>query len=266
MNSPGYDGWPQDPAKPIVVRVVSPIAGEVLMSNTADVFLQVDNYLLATGGNVLHVIHNNNPPVILDNIKRPIVLRDLAEGGHCVRVLACKPDGLAHTNKEAFAMVHFFVRKRDFQNFINPELPYLTVNTPIGGSVEPDSQGRVWLDFRAHNVTIGPGGSHVLRYECNNVQGFLNGPFFWPGMKPGRYQLKVDLLTTDLQPVPGVMNKVERVFEVRPAAVRAIPLETPAAATPTTTLPGSTTTTAPTQNKPPGAPVRPTTAPRDYLD
>jgi hypothetical protein len=227
----GYTGQPLEATRPIELRIVSPLPSELLSENTVDVFVEVDNYRLAPGGNRLHVILDNGAPLILDNVKRPIVMRDLAEGGHCVRVIAVKPDGTVHANKEAFAMVHFFVRKRDFQNFVNPELPFITLASPTAGVVEADEQGRVWLDFKVHNATIGLGGTHAVRYEINNLVGALNGPFFWPGMKPGRYQLKVELLTAEQQVLSGPFSRVDRVFEVRPPPVRAVP-GTPAAAVP----------------------------------
>ena len=103
----GFDGQPTDPSKPVSIKIISPTPSEVLLSNTADVF-DADNYILAPGGNRIRVILDNEAPVELDNLHRPVVYRNLNEGGHTVRALAVRPDGVSLTNKEAFAMVYFF--------------------------------------------------------------------------------------------------------------------------------------------------------------
>lgn len=231
ISSPGFDGQPTDATAPVVLHILSPAPSEVLLSNTADVFLQVDNYILAPGGNRLRVILDNGDPVELDNIHLPAIFRNLEEGGHTVRAVVVRPDGVALTNKEAFAMVYFFVKSRDFQNFINPELPFITVTSPMSGKVQPDSMGRVWIDFRAANVALGNGGTHAIRWTCNNIQNYADKPVFFPGMKPGHYELTIELVTADQQPVPGPMNKVTRVFDVLPVATAAATADSPDAPT-----------------------------------
>lgn len=223
--NPGYTGAANDPAKPVVVRIISPKPEEVLNSNTVDIFLSVENYTLAEGGNRLHVIVNNNDPMPLHDLRQPLTLKELPEGGHTIRVLAVQPDGHSLSNPEAYAMTHFFVRKKNFQNYAAANAPYLTVNLPISGIVDVEDGGRVWFDFRAHNATLAPNGYRV-HYRINNVEGTITAakPVYWDGMKPGRYELMVELLDAAGSPVLGVFNQVKRSFDIR-AAVKALPVE-----------------------------------------
>jgi len=222
--NPGYDGLPVDPSKPVAVRFLSPKPEEILADNEVDAFFQVDNYQINPGGNCLHVILDNQPPVVFDSFVAPAIFQHLAEGGHTLRVLAARPEGLAWENPEAYAMVHFFVRRRDFQNFVDPTLPYLTVNLPLAEPVTPGADGKVWFDFRAHNVTLAKDGYHV-RYRVNETEALQDEskPVYWQNLKPGRYQLTAELLDAALHPVPGLFNSASRSFEVQ-TAVKAIPV------------------------------------------
>lgn len=227
QSAPGeeaYSGRPLDPAKPVAVRFVIPQGDAILPENEADVFVQADNYTLGPGGNRLAVLLDNRPPILLSDLVAPAVFKNLSEGGHTLRLLAVKPDGMALPNPEAEAMVHFFVRHRDFQNYINPEAPYLTVNLPLTGVVTADGDDRVWFDFKVHNAALAKDGYRV-RYKVNQTEAFQyeDKPVYWEGLKPGRYILTADLLDASLQPVPGIFNQVIRSFEVQ-APVRAIPV------------------------------------------
>jgi hypothetical protein len=219
LDPPGYDGKPVDPSLPVTVKILSPKPEEVLQKSTVDVFFNVENYMLARGGNRLHVLVNNNPPVIIDNVKRPLVLKELPEGGHTIRVLAVRPDGLSLPEPEAFAQVHFFVRKKNFLNFTNPGLPYLTVNLPHDGLLDIGEGERIWLDFKTHNAPLAPGGDYAVKYKINNAEGIAheNRAVYWESLKPGRYHLTVELTTRDGTAIPGSFNFVKRAFQVRVA-------------------------------------------------
>ena len=214
---PGYDGKPLNPALPIAIKILSPKPEEVLNKSTVDIFFDVQNFALARGGNRLHVLVNNNPPVVIDNAKIPLVLKELPEGGHTVRVLAVRPDGMSLSEPEAFAQVHFFVRKKNFLNFTNPGLPYLTVNLPQEGILDIGEGERIWLDFKTHNAPLAPDGDYAVKYKINNAEGVTheNRAVYWENLKPGRYNLTVELTTRDGTAIPGSFNFVKRTFDVR---------------------------------------------------
>jgi hypothetical protein len=230
INS-GYSGTANDPSKPVAVHILSPKPDEIITTSTVDVFFSVDNYTLADGGNRLHVILNNNDPVPVYDLRRPLTFKELPEGGHTVRVLVVQPDGHSLPNPEAFAIVHFFVRKKNFQNYIAPNSPFLTVNLPVSGIVDIEDGGKVWFDFHVHRAQLSPKG-YKVHYKINNIEGNIteDKPVYWEGMKPGRYELAAELLDSNNIPAQGIFNQVKRSFDVR-AVVKALPAEpeTPAA-------------------------------------
>jgi hypothetical protein len=228
QEEPGYTGLPVDPAQPVVVHVLAPAAGAVLADNAVAVQVAVDNYALAPGGNRLRLLLDNHAPQEIDDPAKPISFANLAEGGHLLRLLAVRPDGIALANPEAFALARFSVHRRDFRNL--PTEPYLTLNLPLNGPVIPDAEGRVWLDFKVAGGALAPDGYRVrARLDRLEKTLFTDAPTPWTNLAPGRYHLTVDLLDARGQPVPGVFNQAARVFDID-VPVKAIPLGPPPAA------------------------------------
>jgi hypothetical protein len=225
-SEPGFTGQRTNPASPITISVISPQNEEVVTGNTVDVFFAADNYQLAPGGNRLHVIIDNDSPIIHDNLKKPLILRRLTEGGHTLRVFAVKPNGLFINEPGAFAMTYFFVRKKStFQNFAALDQPMLTVNQPFNGVTTLLEDGKVWFDFRTENAPLQAEGAYAVKYRINNAESVVtdNKPIFWPGLKPGRYEFVAELVDREGQPITGVFNRVKRSFDVR-IAPRALPV------------------------------------------
>lgn len=212
----GYDGKAVDPNSPITIRIISPKPDEIVSDNTVDIFFEVHNYALADQGNCLHIIVNNQPPVAYYNTSAPFTLRGLTEGGHTIRVFAAKPDGRMLEDLTAFASVHFFVRKKNFQNFVPAEAPLLTVNMPADGVVDVEPNGRVWFDFRTDNAPLSK-DTFSVRYVINNMEAFAtdNKPIYWEGLKPGRYDFTAELVDATGQQQTGLFNQVKRTFQVR---------------------------------------------------
>jgi hypothetical protein len=214
---PGYDGKPIDPSKPVVVRIISPRDDEVLDTNSVDIFLAVDNYRLAAGGNRLRIILNNENPREIEDTEAPVVIPELSQGGHTLRAYAVDPSGKALTNPEAFAMAHFFIRKKDFQNFVDRKAPLLTVNCPLNGKMDISDDDPVYLDFLVFNAPLG-GDGYSIHYKLNQKEEYLATaePVAWKDLKPGRYELLVRLVDKHREPIPGQYNQVVRTFDVRP--------------------------------------------------
>ncbi len=217
MLEKGFDGRSDNPMMPITVSVLSPKPMELTPVNEVDFFFQVTNYTLAPYGNRLHVILDNQSPLVVDQLKRPLTMKDLSPGGHTLRVYAVKPDGRMVSDSQAFAMIYFYVIKKDYQNYINPNTPFLTLNMPSNDPVDSVSEGIVWLDYRIHTLSDQGKGLKV-RYRLSNIQGIddLGKGIFWKNMKVGRYDLIVDLLDSTGNVLSGFFNRVQRVFEIRP--------------------------------------------------
>ena len=189
---------------------------------TVDVFVRAENYAIGEGGNRLHVILDNGSPIEHRNELKPVVLRGLAPGAHVLRVWAVKPDGKMLADPEASSRVNFYVRRKDFSNFQPSDHPYLTVNLPLDGMAFPDPEGKVWMDFRAHNVTLAKEGYRV-RFRLDGVETILStgDPYAWSGLAEGRHRLVVELIDEDGDPVSEIFARVERTFEI-PRTVKAV--------------------------------------------
>ena len=211
------------PADPTVrVMIESPKEGEVMSWETVDVFVRAENISLGEGGNRLHVILNNGSPIEHISELKPVVLHGLAPGAQVVRAYVVKPDGKMLQNPEARARANFYVRRKDFSNFQPEDHPYLTVNLPKDGMAFPDPEGKVWLDFRAHNVTLSKEGYRV-RFRLDGAETILSSPepHAWTGLSEGRHRLVVELIDEDGDPVSEIFARAERTFEI-PRMVRAV--------------------------------------------
>lgn len=222
VKPPTNTGAPIHAGQPVRVVIESPQDGQVMSWETVDVFLRADNYAIGDGGNRLHVIVDNRSPMEHRHELKPVVLHGLAPGAHLLRVFAVKPDGKMLADPEAYTRLNFSVRRQDFSNFQPWDRPYLTVNLPMDGMVFPDADGKVWLDFRAHNVTLSKEGYRV-RFRLDGVETMLTSgePFAWTGLAEGRHRLVVELIDEDGDPVPEIFARVERTFEI-PRMVKAV--------------------------------------------
>jgi hypothetical protein len=231
-ESAGFDGLPIDPARPIKIKIESPMEGDVLSSGQLDAFIKLENYATAAGGNRLHVILDNESPRPHVDTRRPLVIKNLKEGGHTLRVYAVRPDGTAIDMPETFAMVHFFVKKKDFQNYADPRKPFITLNFPDGGMVDLDVHGRLCFDYLVRNAELSEGGFQV-RYTIQSYTGTVSrpGPFYFANVKPGKQTLIVELVSSSGITALGAFNRVERKFEVRQ------PLKAAPVIEPKTTIP-----------------------------
>lgn len=213
----GFDGKSENPMLPISVSILSPKPLEIIPINEVDFFFQVNNYTLAPYGNRLHAILDNQSPIEIDQLKRPLTLKDLPSGGHTLRLYAVKPDGRMITDPESFTMVYFYVIKKDYQNYINPNTPFLTVNLPLTEAVDSVEGGVVWLDYKIHSLPEQSKGLKV-RYRLSNVEGIdqIGKGIFWKNLKVGRYDVVAELLDSNGNVLSGLFNRVQRAFEVRP--------------------------------------------------
>ncbi|NJK93318.1 MAG: hypothetical protein HC904_16820 [Blastochloris sp.] len=214
---PGYDGKPLDPTLPITLKILAPQPREIIDRQEVDVFFSLNNYHLAEGGNRLHIIVDNDPPIIKTDIPSPLTLKNLGQGGHTIRAMVVRPDGTMIQEPGCFVIVHFYVRKKDFQNYTDPKLPFLTLNLPMSDTIQMDEKDRLCFDFLIHNPPSDGSGSKI-HYKLEGFEGFLEqsvGPVYLSKLPPGRHKLVVELFDGKGAPIFGVFNRVERIFDVQ---------------------------------------------------
>lgn len=213
----GYDGLPLDPSLPIELKILTPQSRSILPTQEVDIFFSLTNYFLAEGGNRLHIIVDNAAPIIKTDIASPLTLKNLSQGGHTVRAMVVRPNGTMIQQPSCMATLYFYVLKKDFQNYTDPKFPSLTVNLPLDGDIEMDDKDRLCFDYFIHNPPV-DGSACKIRYKLEGYEGFIDqmvGPIFWSEMPPGRHKLIIELFDDKGQPIFGVFNRVERVFNVR---------------------------------------------------
>lgn len=131
---------------------------------------------------------------------------------------------------QAFAVVYFYVNKKDFQNYLNPTTPFLTVNLPQQGVVDSIADEKVWLDYRIHATPEEARGLKV-RYRLSNIQGVdeIKKGVFWQNLKVGRYDVVAELIDAQGNMAPGLFNRVQRTFEIKAVqkAISTAPAEIP---------------------------------------
>jgi hypothetical protein len=225
VESAGHSGLPLDPAKPVIVSFVGLEEGALLPSSSVEIRPNVENYRLAPGGNRLHLLLDNLPPQEITDASQPIHFKELSEGGHCLRLIAVRPDGRALSDPQAFLRLHFYVRRRNFQNFLAPDAPLLTVNYPPDGTLDVTEGARVWLDFLLLNAPLAKEGGFRVRYKINGVENFVydDRRVYWDNLKPGRYECEIELQQSDGTLLIGPFHSVKRTFVLRPSQ-RAIPV------------------------------------------
>ncbi len=154
----------------------------------------------------------------LFKVKLPVILKNLSDGGHIVRVVSIQTDGKANPLPDSYAVVRFFVKKKDLKNFVDFREPYITVNLPPNDIVAPDDQGRVCMDFLVHNAKLSAEG-YKLRYRLDYFETTVNSadPIYWTDLAPGKHSLTVELLAPSGNPALGLLSRVQRTFEIAPA-------------------------------------------------
>ncbi|MDE1171570.1 MAG: hypothetical protein PW734_10240 [Verrucomicrobium sp.] len=207
-------------APPTAVRCVFPQQGQVIEGNSVRVQAALEHH---RSGQRIRLILDNGAPQDLPAPDHALVLKNLPEGGHTLRLWASRANGAALANPEAFTLVRFFVGRRDFQNRLDPETPFLTATLPEEG-MDGGIDHQVTFDFLLANAVLSKDGGFVVRCSLNQQQRVLTErkAVTWEDLTPGRYQFTAELLTSDLEPVPGLFNRVTRMVDV-PMTARALP-------------------------------------------
>ena len=161
-----------------------------------------------------HVFVDQEGPVPHRTGDGPLVLKNLAPGGHLLRLYEAGEDGRLVTTGPAW--VYFYVGRKDFRNFASAGMPLLTVNQPVAGQNVPGADGRVWVDFHVHHAEVGGEGGKGLKVVLNGRERIHRkaGPFALEVLEPGQHRLSLELVDGRGDPVPGPYAKVERKFEV----------------------------------------------------
>lgn len=217
---------PQKPMATGKLIIEYPKWGDILPNGEVEVFISPKGSLPDQKHKRFHVILDNGEPWLHEDERKPIQLSNLSTGGHLLRVWEVDKEGLSISQTQAYAVVQFFVEKKDFRNFLPENKPYLTVNLPRGKESLLSSKESINFDFMIHHR--GKNDEVHIRYSLGSRQNVraLKSPVVWEKLKPGLYRLVAELVGENDQPILGVFNRVERQFEVvRPVPVMKLEYE-----------------------------------------
>jgi hypothetical protein len=214
---PGFDGRPLDPARPVVVRVLSPQNEELLTSPRVEVRIAVDNFALTPEGNRIQVVLDNRRSVWVYDLSQPVVFDDVQPGGHLLRVFAVGGDGVMRRDREAFIMGIFYVGTKSRGLAPGDGEPVLTASSPRGVYAGEASR-QVLFDYDVHNAALSFDGYRV-RFTINDIQNITAepGPLILTRLVRGTNRLVAEIIDASGQRAPGSYSRIEVPFEIQRA-------------------------------------------------
>ena len=210
VGEPAAPGISNRPASNARLTIIKPAAEEVLENTRADIFFQTQNFEIGDGNAIMVVLDNQSPRRHAVR-NAPYVITGLSEGGHTVQAFLVGPDGLIVNSPDAKATVHFYVKRKDFQNFLGSGDTAVTINQPRGRYVGARADN-VILDFKVSN----PPPGYMVRYTVDGQTQTLNSdaPVLLPGLSAGSQKVVVEILDAQGNPLPSSFAKAQSNFEI----------------------------------------------------
>lgn len=189
-------------------------------------------------GQTLHMIIDNQPYFTItesdmeawrgiDENSNEIALFDipfaLRPGMHVIRVFPARSFKESLKDKGCFAVRTFYHQNRDQRFSVDLCKPYLTYNEPQGTCFQQGcgQQGcnpqPILLDFYITNCQLSRDGYKVAVEIDHATKEILTSwqPYYIYGLKRGTHHIRLQLLDSNNQLVPGIFNNVERRFNIQ---------------------------------------------------
>lgn len=197
-----------------------------------------------SNGQTLHMIIDNQPYFTLtesdmdaqrgiDENSNELVLFDiphLSRGMHTIRVFPARSFKESLKDKGCFAVRTFYYRGHGQRPSIDLCKPYLTYNEPQGIYFQQGCGQRgcnpqpILLDFYITNCQLSRDGykvaveiERVTKAKKILTSEILTSwqPYYIYGLNRGTYHIRLQLLDSNNQLVPGIFNHVEREFSIQ---------------------------------------------------
>jgi hypothetical protein len=227
----------------IVLKIAVPKDGQMVGSPTWIQF-RIDGYALGAAsqferaeeivetkmGQTVHVVIDNhsyfpiNEPAIdpfdesgfyYDMSYKFEVPFNLSSGMHTIRMFPARSFGESLKGENTFASSTFYVGNDKNNPSMDLSQPYLTYNEP--SDLMPLVSGKpILLDFYISNAELSPDGYKVRLTVDGKVIRTLTSwqPYYLYGLKRGRHTIRLELLDSDNQLVPGLFNDVKQSISV----------------------------------------------------
>ncbi|MDR2539448.1 MAG: hypothetical protein LBC45_02380 [Chlamydiales bacterium] len=163
-------------------------------------------------------IDGNNDELILFDI--PFALHP---GMHVMRVFPARSFKESLKDEGCFAVRTFYHQSHEQHFFVDLCKPYLTYNEPQGtyfqqGCNQQDCNPQpILLDFYITNCQLSRDGYKVAVEIDHTTKEILTSwqPYYIYGLKRGTHRIRLQLLDSNNQLVPGIFNHVERRFNIQ---------------------------------------------------
>ncbi len=233
----------QDAATP-ALKIVEPKADASVASSTVKVKLEISGDLKGYKpmmneethtGNHIHVILDNQPYEAYYNLDQQFELKNVADGGHTLRVFPSRPWHESYKEQGAFQMVKFTVKngggdttkpatangapmsnsnantaakptpeakemKESTAGAVDTKKPLLTYSRPKGEYKGADSDA-IMIDFWLMNAKLkDDGGDFRVRYTVDaDEPKFIDkwAPIWLSGWTAGKHNVKLELIDKD---------------------------------------------------------------------
>ena len=202
------------------LTVQAPRNGSTVRRGDVTIRWTLRNWELSAEGSHVHVIVDNEPyiavrstaPINLTQLVRENLGHELSEGTHVVRMFASRGHHESVKDAGAFAVFTFNNHTATPDFAFDASAPLLTFSRPKGCNVTGSA---VLLDFFATNAPLAPDQFRV-RYTLDSVSGEITEwrPHHMQNLALGSHEVRLELLNTAGELVPGSFNDTTRTFTV----------------------------------------------------
>lgn len=226
------------------LKLVRPSNGAVLQEGTVWIQFRIDGFALGAGsqfdraddvavssqGQTVHIVVDNFPVYAVNEpainpfneegyyyntsykLKLPYTL---SSGAHTLRIFPARSFGESLKGENVFQSAVFYVGERKGEPPVDLSRPYMTYNEP-SEDIALSYKKPVLLDFYISNCELTPDGYKVQLTIDRKMTRMLTvwTPYYIYGLTKGKHQIRLELLDSKGNVVPGDTNAVERVIQV----------------------------------------------------
>jgi len=139
----------------------------------------------------------------------------LKEGAHTIRMFLARSFGESLKGERAFHAINFYIGDDSNRPGMDLSKPFLTYNEP-SDQIDHVENKPVLLDFYLSNTELTQDGYKVRVTLDGKTNRLLTSwqPYYIYGLKRGKHSIRLELLDSRNQIMPGSYNNVERTFTV----------------------------------------------------
>lgn len=144
-------------------------------------------------------------------------LSSLSPGMHVLRALPVLSYNESLKGKRVMATRIFYYKVKENNLNFDPRRPYLTFNEPQGEyDYVPERPEPILLDFYLTNCKLSNDGYKLrVSIDGEDIETLTSWqPYYIYGLKPGKHEVRLQLLDPHEGPAPGALNDVTRTIEL----------------------------------------------------